>query len=42
MVQDFKSVADNDNIVAEITPYLKRFAIITNEILERIEIKQDQ
>ncbi|GFU30807.1 transposon Ty3-I Gag-Pol polyprotein [Trichonephila clavipes] len=42
MVQDFKSVVHNDNFVAEITPYLKRFATITEDIRERIETKQDQ
>ncbi|GFW38009.1 gag-Pol polyprotein [Trichonephila clavipes] len=41
-VQDFKSVVHNDNFVAEITPYLKRFATITEDIRERIETKQDQ
>ncbi|GFX34620.1 transposon Tf2-11 polyprotein [Trichonephila clavipes] len=40
--QDFKSVVHNDNFVAEITPYLKRFATITEDIRERIETKQDQ
>ncbi|GFU02851.1 transposon Ty3-I Gag-Pol polyprotein [Trichonephila clavipes] len=42
VVQDFKSVVHNDNFVAEITPYLKRFATITKDIRERIETKQDQ
>ncbi|GFY33744.1 gag-Pol polyprotein [Trichonephila clavipes] len=42
VVQDFKSVVPNDNFVAEITPYLKRFATITEHIRERIETKQDQ
>ncbi|GFX68480.1 transposon Ty3-I Gag-Pol polyprotein [Trichonephila clavipes] len=42
VVQDFKSVFHNDNFVAEITPYLKRFATITKYIRERIETKQDQ
>ncbi|GFU28051.1 hypothetical protein TNCV_3153681 [Trichonephila clavipes] len=43
VVQDFKSVVHNDNFVAEITPYLKRFATITEDIREkRIETKQDQ
>ncbi|GFX68489.1 retrovirus-related Pol polyprotein from transposon 412 [Trichonephila clavipes] len=42
VVQDFKSVFHNDNFVAEITPYLKRFATITAYIRERIETKQDQ
>ncbi|GFW08430.1 retrovirus-related Pol polyprotein from transposon 17.6 [Trichonephila clavipes] len=42
MVQDFKSVVHNDNFVAEITPYLKRFETITEDIRERIETKQDQ
>ncbi|GFW06160.1 hypothetical protein TNCV_36361 [Trichonephila clavipes] len=42
VVQDFKSVVHNDNFVAEITPYLKRFATITENIRERIETKQDQ
>ncbi|GFU95685.1 retrovirus-related Pol polyprotein from transposon 412 [Trichonephila clavipes] len=42
VVQDFKSVVHNDNFVAEITPYLKRFATITEDIRERIEAKQDQ
>ncbi|GFW87665.1 gag-Pol polyprotein [Trichonephila clavipes] len=37
VVQDFKSVVHNDNFVAEITPYLKRFASITEDIRERIE-----
>ncbi|GFT94644.1 transposon Tf2-6 polyprotein [Trichonephila clavipes] len=35
-------VVHNDNFVAEITPYLKRFATITEDIRERIETKQDQ
>ncbi|GFT17098.1 retrovirus-related Pol polyprotein from transposon 412 [Trichonephila clavipes] len=38
----FKSVVHNDNFVAEITPYLKRFGTITEDIRERIETKQDQ
>ncbi|GFW72894.1 gag-Pol polyprotein [Trichonephila clavipes] len=42
VVQDFKSVVHNDNFVAEITPYLKRFATVTEDIRERIETKQDQ
>ncbi|GFW78478.1 gag-Pol polyprotein [Trichonephila clavipes] len=42
VVQDFKSVVHNDNFVAEITPYLKRFSTITEDIRERIETKQDQ
>ncbi|GFX55710.1 hypothetical protein TNCV_3427811 [Trichonephila clavipes] len=42
VVQDFKSVIHNDNFVAEITPYLKRFGTITEDIRERIETKQDQ
>ncbi|GFW37506.1 retrovirus-related Pol polyprotein from transposon 412 [Trichonephila clavipes] len=42
VVQDFKSVVHNDNFVAEITPYLKRFATITEDIRERIGTKQDQ
>ncbi|GFS50244.1 retrovirus-related Pol polyprotein from transposon 17.6 [Trichonephila clavipes] len=42
VVQDFKSVVHNDNFVAEITPYLKRFATITEDLRERIETKQDQ
>ncbi|GFW01688.1 transposon Tf2-6 polyprotein [Trichonephila clavipes] len=42
VVQDFKSVVHNDNFVAEITPYLKRFATITEDKRERIETKQDQ
>ncbi|GFX09641.1 gypsy retrotransposon integrase-like protein 1 [Trichonephila clavipes] len=42
VVQDFKSVVHNDNFVAEITPYLKRFATITEDIRERIETKQDR
>ncbi|GFX76679.1 gypsy retrotransposon integrase-like protein 1 [Trichonephila clavipes] len=42
VVQDFKSIVHNDNFVAEITPYLKRFATITEDIRERIETKQDQ
>ncbi|GFW65999.1 hypothetical protein TNCV_588251 [Trichonephila clavipes] len=37
VVQDFKTVVHNDNFVAEITPYLKRFATITEDIRERIE-----
>ncbi|GFY31064.1 transposon Tf2-6 polyprotein [Trichonephila clavipes] len=41
VVQDFKSVVHNDNFVAKITPYLKRFATITEDIRERIETKQD-
>ncbi|GFS58113.1 gypsy retrotransposon integrase-like protein 1 [Trichonephila clavipes] len=32
VVQDFKSVVHNDNFVGEITPYLKRFATITEDI----------
>ncbi|GFX11412.1 gypsy retrotransposon integrase-like protein 1 [Trichonephila clavipes] len=42
VVQDFKSVIHNDNVVADITPYLKRFATISEGIRERIETKQDQ
>ncbi|GFX49705.1 transposon Tf2-11 polyprotein [Trichonephila clavipes] len=42
VVQDFKSVVHNDNFVAKITPYLKRFATITEDIRERIKTKQDQ
>ncbi|GFW52277.1 gag-Pol polyprotein [Trichonephila clavipes] len=42
VVQDFKSVVHNDNFVAEITSYLKRFSTITEDIRERIETKQDQ
>ncbi|GFX55380.1 gag-Pol polyprotein [Trichonephila clavipes] len=42
VVQGFKSVVHNDNFVAEITPYLKRFATSTEDIRERIETKQDQ
>ncbi|GFV00786.1 gag-Pol polyprotein [Trichonephila clavipes] len=42
VVQGFKSVVHNDNFVAKITPYLKRFATITEDIRERIEAKQDQ
>ncbi|GFU90211.1 gag-Pol polyprotein [Trichonephila clavipes] len=42
VVQDFKSVVHNDNFVVEITPYLKRFATITEDIQEIIETKQDQ
>ncbi|GFW22405.1 transposon Tf2-11 polyprotein [Trichonephila clavipes] len=42
VVQDFKSVVHNDTFVAEITPYLKRFATITEDIREKIETKQDQ
>lgn len=42
VVQDFKAVVENDNFVPEITPYLKKFATITSEIRERIELKQDQ
>ncbi|GFY20613.1 gag-Pol polyprotein [Trichonephila clavipes] len=41
-MQNFKSVVHNDNFVAEIKPYLKRFATITEDIRERIETKQDQ
>ena len=33
---------DNDNFAAEITPYLKRFAAIANDMRERIETKQYQ
>ncbi|GFW30704.1 gag-Pol polyprotein [Trichonephila clavipes] len=42
VVQDFKNVVHNDNFVAEITPYLKRFATITETIRERKETEQDQ
>ncbi|XP_035233310.1 uncharacterized protein LOC118205130, partial [Stegodyphus dumicola] len=42
VVHDFKAVVENDNFVPEITPYLKRFATITKDIRESIEIKQDQ
>ncbi|GFS75423.1 transposon Ty3-I Gag-Pol polyprotein [Trichonephila clavipes] len=42
VVQDFKSVVHNNNFVAEITLYLKRFVTITEDIRERIEAKQDQ
>ena len=40
--KDFTSIVENDNFVAEITPYLKRFAENTKVIRERIEMKQDQ
>ncbi|KAF8781604.1 Transposon Tf2-6 polyprotein like [Argiope bruennichi] len=42
VVRDFKAVVENDNFVPEITPYLKRFANIMNELRERIEMKQDR
>ncbi|GBL98831.1 Gag-Pol polyprotein [Araneus ventricosus] len=42
VVQNFKAVVENDNFFPEITPYLKRFATITNDIRDRIEMKQDQ
>ena len=42
VVQNFTTVVENDNFVAEITPYLRKFATLTHEIRERIELKQDQ
>ncbi|GBM18644.1 Gypsy retrotransposon integrase-like protein 1 [Araneus ventricosus] len=41
VLQNFKTVVENDNFVPEITPYLKRFATVT-DIRDRIEMKQDQ
>ncbi|GBN22626.1 Retrovirus-related Pol polyprotein from transposon 297 [Araneus ventricosus] len=39
---DLRSLIENDNFVAEITPYLKHFARLTPQIRERVEQKQDQ
>ncbi|KAF8785925.1 Retrovirus-related Pol polyprotein like [Argiope bruennichi] len=36
------ALIDNDNFVAEITPYLKRFARLTTEIKDHAEQKQDK
>ncbi|GFX35623.1 uncharacterized protein TNCV_4469641 [Trichonephila clavipes] len=38
---DIRSVIQNDNFVAEITPYLKKFAALMKQIKEREESKQD-
>ncbi|GBO32371.1 hypothetical protein AVEN_22761-1 [Araneus ventricosus] len=37
-----RALIDNDNFVAEITPYLKRFARLTAEIKDHVEQKQDE
>lgn len=39
---DIRSVIDNDNFVAEITPYLRKFAKVSKVIKDRVEQKQDQ
>ncbi|GBM86212.1 hypothetical protein AVEN_239242-1 [Araneus ventricosus] len=39
---DLRSLIENYNFVAEITPYLKHFARLTPQIRERVEQKQDQ
>ncbi|GBM95588.1 Transposon Tf2-9 polyprotein, partial [Araneus ventricosus] len=39
---DLRSLIENDNFVAEITPYLKHFARLTPQIRERVVQKQDQ
>lgn len=41
IAHDIKSVIQNDNFVAEITPYLKKFASLTKQLKERVEVKQD-
>ncbi|KAF8785780.1 Transposon Tf2-9 polyprotein like [Argiope bruennichi] len=42
VTHDLKTLVDNDNFVAEITPYLKRFARLTAEIKDHVEQKQDK
>ncbi|XP_035212577.1 protein NYNRIN-like [Stegodyphus dumicola] len=39
---DLRALIENDNFVAEITPYLKEFARLTPQIRERVEQKQDK
>ncbi|GBN57855.1 hypothetical protein AVEN_30146-1 [Araneus ventricosus] len=42
VTHDLRALIDNDNFVAEITPYLKRFARLTAEIQDHVEQKQDE
>ncbi|GBM59244.1 hypothetical protein AVEN_205078-1 [Araneus ventricosus] len=42
VTHDLRALIDNDSFVAEITPYLKRFARLTAEIKDHIEQKQDK
>lgn len=42
VVHNFKAVVTNDNFVAEITPYLKHFASMSEDVQEHIQMKQDQ
>ncbi|GBM01089.1 hypothetical protein AVEN_136640-1 [Araneus ventricosus] len=39
---DLRALIYNDNFVAEITPYLKRFARLSAEIKDHVEQKQDK
>jgi len=39
---DLRTVINNDNFVAEITPYLRKFANISKEVKDIVEQKQDQ
>ncbi|KFM62693.1 hypothetical protein X975_19850, partial [Stegodyphus mimosarum] len=41
VTHDLRHVISNDNFVAEITPYLKRFASTVNQVKELVEKKQD-
>ncbi|GFT66853.1 integrase catalytic domain-containing protein [Trichonephila clavipes] len=42
VTNDFQAIIDDENLVPEITLYLKRLARISSEVRERIEEKQDQ
>ncbi|KAF8784452.1 Transposon Ty3-I Gag-Pol polyprotein like [Argiope bruennichi] len=42
VTHNLRALIDNDNFVAEITPYLKRFARLTAEIKDHVEQKQDK
>ncbi|GBN02114.1 hypothetical protein AVEN_191266-1 [Araneus ventricosus] len=42
IMNDLKSVTENDKLVSEIKPYLKRFSELSNEIRDIIVKKQDQ
>ncbi|KAF8794912.1 Transposon Tf2-6 polyprotein like [Argiope bruennichi] len=42
VTHDIRALIDNDNFVAEITPYLKRFARLTAKIEDHVEEKQDK
>ena len=41
VTHDLRSIVENDNFVAEITPYLKRFSKIESSVRELVEHKQD-